>query len=96
MRTEGDNHEQFFDASASPAYHIVMTEVGHMDMLDRCITNCMTCSACVAGTDQAGARQMTWGALTAFFRGALQGEIAAFDILGSDVRAPTVVILDQK
>ena len=71
---EGDNHEDFYVASSSPAWHVVATEQGHNDMLDAEVPGCgMICTACVQGDDKQGMRTFTAGQLTAFFILTLQG-----------------------
>ncbi len=68
----GDNHVQFFQASAPPAWHILALEHGHNDMLDQ--ENCgFVCSVCVSGSDLQGMRRLCAGSLAAFFAHALAG-----------------------
>jgi chlorophyllase len=94
---EGDNHVQFYDASASPAWHVVATEQGHLDMLDAATPGCgMECSACPAGPDRAGMRLLTGGLLAAFFRGSLQGDGSAYVWLLDTAAAPIPALMESK
>ena len=46
----GNNHVQFYEASAPLAFHIVATEYGHNDVLDDNPDGCgLTCTVCKAG-----------------------------------------------
>jgi chlorophyllase len=94
---EGDNHVQFYDASASPAWHTVATEQGHLDMLDAATPGCgMECTACLTGPDKAGMRLLTGGSLAAFFRGSLQGDGSAYGWLLDTASAPVPVVMESK
>lgn len=72
----GDNHVQFYAASPAPAWHIVALDYGHGDMLDE--PQATTAAAlCNSNPDRAAMRQLTGGALAAFFSEALQGGYGA-------------------
>ncbi len=94
---EGDNHEQFYAASPSPAWHVVATEHGHVDMLDDETPDCgEPCDICPSSDDKAAMRELTAGTLVAFFRGALQDDDAAYALLTDADEAPTAVEVEQK
>jgi chlorophyllase len=94
---DGDNHEQFYSASQSPAWHMVAADHGHLDMLDDETPNCgAACSLCPGGDDKQSMRTLTAGTLVAFFRGALQSENAAYDVLTDTAGAPTAITVDSK
>jgi len=93
----GDNHEQFYGASASPAWHVVATEYGHNDMLNDTVTGCgMVCTVCPKGPDKASMRKLTAGQLVAFFRGSLQGDPAAYAWLTDTAKAPVKMTAESK
>jgi chlorophyllase len=91
----GDNHEQFYAASAPPAWHIVVPNAGHADMLDEA-TALAASSLCPGGPDRAGMRRLTAGLLVAFFRGSLQGDAAAFAYLTDRAGAPLPIESEVK
>ncbi|MFT6629327.1 MAG: chlorophyllase [Flavobacteriales bacterium] len=94
---DGDNHVQFYEASGSPAWHVVATDYGHNDMLDDDPDGCfVTCTACAAGDARAPMRATTAGALVAFFRGALQGVPEAYNVLNSASGMPVGVVLESR
>jgi chlorophyllase len=77
---EGDNHVQFFEASAAPAWHVLILEHGHMDMLD--LGQCgFVCDVCPTGPDPAAARRLTGGLLASFLASALAGDEAALQAI---------------
>lgn len=89
---EGANHQVFYDASPGPAWHIVATDHGHVDMLDEDCPVCgLTRFACPGGPDRAGMRRLTAGLLTAFFRGTLQDDPNALAWLTDAAAAPVAV-----
>jgi chlorophyllase len=93
----GDNHEQFYSASPSPAWHLVATEHGHLDMLDDETPRCgAACTLCPSGEDKSTMRALTAGTLVAFFRGSLQGDDTAYQILSDVQSAPTDIDIDEK
>ena len=93
----GDNHERFYDASASPAFHVVATYYGHNDMLEDQPSGCgLECTSCPGGDSRAPMRNLTAGMLVAFFRGALQGVPSSFDTLTDIDAAPVVITAEQK
>ncbi len=83
----GDNHEQFYAASASPAWHVIVPDYGHADMLDEAAAAAAT-RFCPGGPDRAGMRRLTAGLLAAFFRGSLQGDLVAYAYLTDVSRGP--------
>lgn len=94
---DGDNYEQFYAASQSPAWQMVATAHGHLDMLDDETPNCgAACSLCPGGDDKQSMRTVTAGALVAFFRGALQADNSAYDVLTDTASAPTPITVDSK
>ena len=91
----GDNHVQFYEASASPAWHVVATEYGHGDMLDE---DAASAAALVCGskTDRDPMRRLTAGLLTAFFRTTLQGDASAAAYLSDASGVPATVTVELK
>jgi chlorophyllase len=94
---DGDNHVQFYGASQSPAWHVVATDFGHMDMLDANSGCGFVCNACPAGQgDLADMRTLTAGMLVAFFRGSLQGDNASYSTLLDTSNAPANITAESK
>ncbi len=94
---EGDNHEQFYAASPSPAFHVIAPEYGHNDMLEDAPIGCtVECTSCLAGPSRAPMRTLTAGLLVAFFRATLQGDVQAFDYLTDTQSAPISVTVETK
>lgn len=94
---EGDNHVQFYAASAPPAWHVVIPDSGHVDMLDQNVVNLVSVTrVCKVGTNPAGVRQLTGGLLTAFFRGCLQGDANALAYLTDTSAMPIEAIVETK
>lgn len=91
----GDNHEQFYAASRSPAWHIVVPGQGHADMLDE-PTAIAAAGVCPSGPDRPGMRRLTAGLLVAFFRGSLQGDATAYAVLTDVAGAPLPVAVEAK
>lgn len=91
----GDNHEQFYAASRTPAWHVVVPCAGHADMLDEA-TAVLAGALCPGGSDRAGMRRLTAGLLVAFFRASLQGNAAAYAYLTDTAAAPVVVEVEAK
>lgn len=91
----GDNHEQFYAASPGPAWHIIATEHGHGDMLDAGVSD-LAARVCAGGPDPDGMRRLVGGLLTAFFRGSLQGDAAAYAWLLETDAAPVAIIAESK
>lgn len=91
---EGDNHEQFWAATGAPAWHVVATEHGHMDMLDELGDACgLTCDVCLVGPDPAEMRALTGGLLAAFFRFTLQDDAEVRVYLEEESAMPAAVTL---
>jgi chlorophyllase len=93
---DGDNHVQFYGASQSPAWHVVATDYGHMDMLDANSGCGLACSACPAGSELGKMRKLTGGMLVAFFRGSLQGDSSAYSVLMDTNSAPAAITAESK
>jgi chlorophyllase len=93
----GDNHEQFYSASQTPAWHVVATQHGHLDMLDDQTPGCgAACGLCPSGDDKPTMRTLTAGTLVAFLRASLQGDDTAYGLLSDLGAAPTPVEVEQK
>ncbi|TNE46624.1 MAG: hypothetical protein EP343_23770 [Deltaproteobacteria bacterium] len=61
-----DNYEKFYNASSSPAWEILLKDVGHMQFLDS-RQGCLTCLACAAGSaPDAEVRTITQTAMIAW------------------------------
>lgn len=86
----GDNHVQFFEASPSPAWHIVALGHGHGDMLDE-TEAAAAAMFCPSGSDRARMRRLTAGLLVSFFRAALQGDETAYVFLSAGWSAPIAI-----
>jgi chlorophyllase len=83
----GRNHEQFYAACESPAWHVIIPGAGHADMLDDAYAD-LAAIVCPAGADRAAVRQLIGGLLVAFFRVSLQGDQAASAYLTDPTSAP--------
>lgn len=92
----GINHEQFYAASAPPAWHIVASDYGHVDMLDEdeVEANAQFCGA--GNAEREPMRRLVAGLLTAFFRGALQDDPNAFSFLTDTAAAPARITTESK
>lgn len=90
----GDNHEQFYGASPSPAYHIVATAYGHNDMLNASTPGCLSCGVCPSGPEPGKMREASAGWITAHMRAALQGDASATGLLSQ--MAPVAATFDQR
>lgn len=91
----GDNHVQFYEASPSPAWHIVALGQGHGDMLDEAEA-AAAAMFCSSGADHAGMRRLTAGLLVLLFRAALQGDADAYAYLTEGQGAPIAVTTEFK
>jgi len=91
----GRNHEQFYGACESPAWHVVIPGAGHADMLDDAYAD-LAAIVCPAGADRAGVRQLIGGLLVAFFRVSLQGDEAASVYLTDPSSAPLAFQTEAK
>lgn len=93
----GDNHEQFYAAAKSPAYHIVMTEHGHLDMLNDRPSPCgLECTSCPSGPMRAPMRAASAGLVVSLMRAQLQGVPDAQAVLSQTMGAPVVMSAEQK
>ena len=93
----GDNHEQFYQASASTAFHVVALDYGHNDMLEDAPSGCgLECTACPGGASRGPMRTLTAGMMVAFFRGALQGVESSWDAITDTVEAPVTITAERK
>lgn len=94
---EGDNHVQFYEASMSPAWHVVVPGQGHADMLDDDASGVgLARLLCPGGPETEGMRRLTAGLMVALFRAALQGDEAAFSYLTDAEAAPIAVTIESK
>jgi chlorophyllase len=91
----GDNHEQFYAASRSPAWHVVIPDAGHADILDEASAVAAS-SVCPGGSDRGAVRRLTAGLLVAFFRGSLQGDVSADAYLTDVPGAPVTIEVESK
>lgn len=87
----GDNYEQFYEASSSPAWQVVIAEAGHADMLDE-QTAALARRVCGGHSDRAAVRRLIGGLLVAFFRGSLQGDSSAYAYLEQPAAGPLTVL----
>jgi chlorophyllase len=92
----GRNHVQFFAACAGPAWHVLLRDHGHLDMLDDLSGTYVRRGMCVGGADREGARRTTAGLLAVFFRGTLQEDAAALRVLSDADAAPLPVEVSAK
>jgi len=93
---EGENHVQFYEASASPAWHVVATEYGHNDFLNDETPGCLGCGICTSGPSRAPMRKLTAGMLTAFFKHTLTDEPDWDILLDNTQAAPVDVTIESK
>ncbi len=94
---EGENHVQFYEASAPPAWHAVVPEGGHADMLDDDAPGVhLARLLCPGGPDTDGMRRLTAGLLVALFRGTLQDDPDAFLLLDDTEAAPKAYTIESK
>jgi len=78
----GDNHVQFYEASPSPAWHVITLGHGHGDMLDESEA-AAAALVCDSGPNRAGMRRLTAGLLAAFFRATLQDDATGYSYLSA-------------
>ena len=94
---EDENYEAFFAAVASPAWQVVATEYGHLDMLDDDPEDCgIECDVCVEGESREPMRILTGGMMAALFRATLHGEEWAFGFLDDESSAPVFIETESK
>lgn len=86
----GGNHVQFYEASPSPAWHIVALGQGHGDMLDEDEASAAA-MFCPSGSNRADMRRLTAGLLVTSFRAALQGDEAAYGLLSAGQSTPIAI-----
>lgn len=92
---EGDNHEQFFESSAAPAFHVVVPGYGHTDMMDPDMPPCgLFC--CPGGEDLAAMRRLTAGLLVAFFRATLGHDEGSYGPLRTADGAPLPIEVEWR
>jgi hypothetical protein len=78
----GENHEKFYNASASPAWHSVFSSTGHADFYNDDCNECgLIKTVCEQGDDPAETKRITAGMLVLFFRAALQGDSNSYALL---------------
>jgi chlorophyllase len=92
---DGANHEAYFEASASPAWHMVARDYGHQDMLDEEDGEAAR-KLCGSGPDRDGMRRFAGGAMSALFRAELQGDGKAYEYLGDPELMPIDVELQER
>lgn len=94
---DGENHTKYYGAAQAPAYHLVATEHGHLDMLDDSLSGCgLECSSCPGGSSKQPMRSATAGWIVALLRGALQGDASAYALIAPPMNAPVTVTAAQK
>lgn len=91
----GDNHVQFFEASASPAWHVIAKNQGHGDMLDE-PEAAAAAMFCNRGPNRGGMRRLTAGLLVAHFRATLQGDDSSRTVLEGNTPAPIAATFQAK
>jgi len=91
----GDNHEQFYAASRPPAWHVVIADAGHADMLDDGPALAASL-VCPSGPNRAAARQAMAGLLVTFFRASLQDQPSAYAALTDPAGAPLSFVAEVK
>jgi len=91
----GDNHEQFYAASRAPAWHVVIPDAGHADMLDDGPALAASL-VCPSGPNRAAARQAMAGLLVTFFRASLQNQASAYAALTDPAAAPLPFVTEVK
>ncbi len=93
---EGDNHVQFYEASAAPAWHVVVSDYGHNDFLNDSTPGCLGCGICTNGPNRASMRRVTAGMLVAFFKHTLTDEPDWDILLQTSQAAPVNVTIEWK
>lgn len=74
---KGINHEEFFKECRSPAYHFVVKDYGHLDLLDDetgGIRGKVSYCLCKNGESREPMRRFVGGAVVAFLKSRLNGE----------------------
>lgn len=92
----GDNHVKFWDASQSPAWHVVAPDYGHMDMIGADTGCTLFCDICPGNDDKQPMRDLTQGMLAAFFHATLRDDPGAFAVLSNTEIAPASILVDRK
>lgn len=86
----GENYEQFYEASQSPAWRIVAKDYAHGDMLDESAA-AASAAFCGTGADRESMRRATAGMIVLFLREALQrGVLPPVDVY--DANPPPIEI----
>lgn len=94
---EGDNHEQYFAAAGSPAWHLIALDAGHVDLLDEGSPDfAFTSISCSAGEDRDAVRGFVAGSMVAFFRTTLLDDATASAYLETPSLMPFPARLEQK
>jgi chlorophyllase len=91
----GDNHVQFFEASESPAWHVIALNQGHGDMLDE-PEAAAAAMFCKSGPNREGMRRLTAGQMVALFRATLQGDDSSRNVLEGNTSPPIAATLTSK
>lgn len=92
---QGRNHEAFYAASRSPAWHVIIPEAGHADMLDDASAEAARI-VCPGGPDRSAARRTFAGLMVAFFRASLQDDPDACAYLQDAGAAPLRIEVESK
>lgn len=94
---KGDNHLQFYEASASPAWYVNAPTAGHADMLDENSPDFARIrDYCGSGDNPPGMLRLAGGQLAAFFRYSLQGDATALAYLTDVAAAPIEIVVETK
>jgi chlorophyllase len=93
---EGENHVQFYEASQSPAWHVVAPGAGHVDIFDEVPEAALARRVCLSGPDPDGMRRLAAGMMVALFRASLQGDVTAYAFLTDVAAAPIPITVESK
>jgi chlorophyllase len=95
-----DNHDAFYAASASPAYHVVATDLGHNDFIDdSCGAACRVCDSSeglMPPVSNDDAPEFAGGLMAAFFRETLQGDVGALSLVLDPNNSPFAMTVEQR
>ncbi|KAG1361311.1 Chlorophyllase-1 [Cocos nucifera] len=94
---EGVNHVEFYNECKPPSYHFVVTDYGHLDMLDDTAPEFTKC-LCKNGTNcREIMRRTTGGIMTAFLEAYLLGQKGDLNAIVADPEtAPTSISVHYK